>query len=119
MVRGAGLLLDALPPSIAGRYAVARNSYYAPAKVTRLDWVDFALVCIFLVGLYTNYTIMISQKVPLPSAPSGIAGLILLWRRRDLITQRALVGLLVILTLYWHRSSVRPTFPGCRGGPMA
>jgi hypothetical protein len=36
----------------------------------------------------------------LPSAPSGIAGLILLWRRRDLITQRALVGLLVILTLY-------------------
>jgi hypothetical protein len=104
MVRGSGLLLDALPRSIAGRYVVARVStrlsYDAPAKVTRLGWVDLALVCIFLVGIYTNYTIMISQKVPLPSAPSGIAGLILLWRRRDLITQRALVGLFVILTLY-------------------
>ncbi len=72
----------------------------ASAHAAGLGWVDLALVCIFLVGLYTNYTIMISQKVPLPSAPSGIAGLILLWRRRDLITQRALVGLLVILTLY-------------------
>ena len=38
--------------------------------------------------------------MPFPSAPSGVAGLILLWRRRDLITPRALVGLCVILTLY-------------------
>jgi hypothetical protein len=104
MVWRSGLLLDALPRGVAGRLAVARLSsrvgHDVPAKVTRLDWIDLALVCIFLVGLYTNYTIMISQKVPLPSAPSGVAGLILLWRRRDLITQRALIGLLVILTLY-------------------
>ena len=43
------------------------------------------LICLFLVGLYTNYTIQVSAKVPFPSAPSGVAGLILLWRRRNLI----------------------------------
>ena len=58
------------------------------------------MICLFLAGLYTNYTIMVSQKVPLPSAPAGVAGLILLWRRRDEITPRALVGLCAILTFF-------------------
>ena len=75
-------------------------SFMSGAPATRLDWVDLALIGLFLVGLYTNFTIMISAKVPLPSAPSGIAGLVLLWRRRDLITQRALVGLMAVLALY-------------------
>jgi hypothetical protein len=66
----------------------------------RLGWFDFALIALFLIGLYTNYTIMVSQKVPLPSAPSGLAGLMLLWRRRDLITPRALIGLMVVVALY-------------------
>lgn len=70
------------------------------ATVTALGWVDLLLICLFLAGLYTNYTIMVSQKVPLPSAPSGVAGLILLWRRRDEITPRALVGFCAIVTLY-------------------
>ena len=43
---------------------------------------------------------MVSAKVPLPSAPAGFAGLILLWRRRDDITSRALVGFCAIVTLY-------------------
>lgn len=51
--------------------------------VSRLDGLDMALICLFLIGMYTNYTIMVSAKVPFPSAPSGVAGLILLWRRRD------------------------------------
>jgi hypothetical protein len=93
MVRGSGLLLDALPRSIAGRYAVARisarGSYDAPTKVSRLDWVDLALVFIFMAGLYTNYTIMLS-----------FAGLILLVRRRNDITPRALIGFCAIFTLY-------------------
>jgi hypothetical protein len=70
------------------------------AAAARLGWVDLALICIFLAGLYTNYTIMLSEKVPLPSAPAGFAGLILLWRRRDDITSRALVGFCAIVTLY-------------------
>jgi hypothetical protein len=96
MVPGSGSLRDVY----ATNFAPPRPYYVARAAETRLDWVDLVLVGIFLIGLYTNFTIMISAKVPLPSAPSGIAGLILLWRRRDLITQRALVGLLAILALY-------------------
>ncbi len=58
------------------------------------------LVCVFLVGLYTNYTIMVTAKVPFPSLPSGVAGLILLWRRRDLITERALRWFLIVELLF-------------------
>ena len=66
----------------------------------RLDWFDVLLVCLFLIGIYTNYTIQISTKVPFPSAPSGIAGLFLLWRRRDRISPPALGGLMGVLALY-------------------
>jgi hypothetical protein len=58
------------------------------------------LICLFLIGMYTNYTIMVSAKVPFPSAPSGIAGLILLWRRRDLISPRAFAGFIIIVLLF-------------------
>jgi hypothetical protein len=71
-----------------------------PAPAARLDWLDLLLITIFLAGIYTNYTIMVSQKVPLPSAPAGIAGLIMLWRRLNDITPRALIGLVAIVTFY-------------------
>ena len=57
--------------------------------VSRLDRLDMALICLFLIGMYTNYTIMVSAKVPFPSVPSGVAGIILLWRWLYLITPRA------------------------------
>jgi hypothetical protein len=53
-----------------------------------------------MLGLYTNYTIYISAKVPFPSVPSGIAGIVLLWRRRDLIRPAHLAGLFGVLALY-------------------
>jgi hypothetical protein len=34
-----------------------------------LDWLDCAVICLFLLGLYTNYTVQISAKVPFPSLP--------------------------------------------------
>jgi hypothetical protein len=86
-----------LPPFSGGNYAAEPR---VRSVAVRLTWVDMALVAIFLVGLYTNYTIMLSQKVPFPSVPSGIAGLILLWRRRDLITNRALAAFIAVLLLY-------------------
>ncbi|SEO93656.1 hypothetical protein SAMN02990966_03336 [Rhodospirillales bacterium URHD0017] len=72
----------------------------ASAPAAGLGWVDLVLIFIFMVGLYTNYTIMLSSKVPLPSVPAGIAGLILLVRRRNDITPRALIGFCAIVTLY-------------------
>ncbi len=100
MVPSSGSLGDVYTRGFERAYLQPRPSLMPHATARRLDWVDLALIGLFLIGLYTNFTIMISVKVPLPSAPSGIAGLILLWRRRDLITQRALVGLMAVLTLY-------------------
>lgn len=65
-----------------------------------IAWVDMALICLFLLGLYSNYTIAISAKVPFPSAPAGIAGIILLWRRRDQISSAGFAGLICVLALY-------------------
>ena len=70
------------------------------SSVSRLDWLDMALICLFLIGMYTNYTIMVSAKVPFPSVPSGVAGFILLWRRRDLITPRAFAGFIIVVLLF-------------------
>lgn len=72
-------------------------SAYGSARITA---VDLILICIFLIGIYTNYTIQISAKVPFPSAPAGIAGLILLWRRRDRITTSAFMGFVAVELLY-------------------
>jgi len=67
---------------------------------SRIGWLDLALICLFLIGLYTNYTIQVSAKVPFPSAPSGVAGMILLWRRRDLITPVHFGCLVSLLLLF-------------------
>ena len=67
---------------------------------TGIGGLDVALICLFLLGLYTNYTIYISAKVPFPSLPAGIAGIILLWRRRNLIKSAHLAGLVSVLALY-------------------
>jgi hypothetical protein len=78
-----------------------RRAYPVAARAPAgLDWLDCALICLFLLGLYTNYTIQISAKVPFPSMPSGVAGLLLLWRRRDLIRPAHLAGLVGVLALY-------------------
>jgi hypothetical protein len=66
----------------------------------RLGRIDIFLICLFLAGIYTNFTIQISAKVPFPSMPAGIAGLCLLWRRRGDITQSAIVGFIAVEALY-------------------
>jgi hypothetical protein len=65
-----------------------------------IAWFDMALICLFLLGLYSNYTIPISAKVPFPSAPAGIAGVILLWRRREQISAAGFAGLVSVLALF-------------------
>lgn len=93
---GMTFLTTALP---ANARPAAPSAPAAARRIGSLTWVDFALVTLFLVGLYTNYTIMVTQKVPFPSVPSGVAGILLLWRRRDLITARALAAFLGVLAL--------------------
>jgi hypothetical protein len=66
----------------------------------RLDAFDCALVVLYLLGLYLGVSLQITSKMPLTCAPSGLAGLIMLWRRRDRIQPAHLAGLLVVLALY-------------------
>ena len=42
-----------------------------------LDWIDLALIAVFFAGIYTNYPIPVSKTVPFPSAPAGVAGVLL------------------------------------------
>jgi hypothetical protein len=64
----------------------------APPVTRRLDLLDSALVTIFLLGLYLGVALKITSTIPLTCAPSGFAGLILLWRRRDQINPRHLAA---------------------------
>lgn len=66
----------------------------------RLSSVDLVLLIVFFVGIYLGVSVSITDKIPFPAAPAGVAGLILLWRRRDQIPPRHLAGLFMIILLY-------------------
>jgi hypothetical protein len=76
--------------------ALAQSGYQA----RRLDGLDIALVTLFLLGLYLGVSLQVSEKVPITCVPSGVAGLIMLWRRRDQIQPRHLGGLLGVVCIY-------------------
>ncbi|SKA30420.1 hypothetical protein SAMN02745126_04963 [Enhydrobacter aerosaccus] len=66
----------------------------------RLDALDTALFVLYLVGLYLGVSLQITSTIPLTCAPSGVAGLLMLWRRRDQLQSRELAGLLLVVGLY-------------------
>ena len=70
--------------------------------------IDLVLICLFVAGLYTNYTIPISDKLPFPSAPAGLAGVIMLWRRRHSMGGRPFAGLVAVLLIYLISILVAP-----------
>jgi hypothetical protein len=72
----------------------------APATGRRLDALDVCLVVLYLLGLYLGVSLPITEKIPLTCAPSGVAGLILLWRRRNQIQPMHLAGLLAVVAIY-------------------
>ena len=41
---------------------------------SRFDWLDGALILLFTLGMYANYTIQISAKVPFPSLRPALPG---------------------------------------------
>lgn len=65
-----------------------------------LDGLDIALVVLFLIGLYSHYTIQITTTVPFPAAPAGIAGVAMLWRRRNEISAPAFIGFMCVLLVF-------------------
>lgn len=86
---------------LTSRVSVPDQRHAAAARSTPgLDALDFVLIVVFLIGIYTNYTIQLSKNVPIPSILAGAAGMVLLWRRRDQISRAALTGLFAVLALY-------------------
>ena len=81
--------MTAMPASLA-----------AAGAPRRLDFIDQVLVVIFLLGLYLGVSLPITSTIPLTCAPSGFAGMIMLWRRRDQIVPKHLAGLLLVVTVY-------------------
>jgi hypothetical protein len=73
---------------------------FASSGDRRLAPVDLVLVTVFLAGLYLGVSLPITSKIPMTCAPSGIAGVILLWRRRDQIQIDHLVGLAAVVFVY-------------------
>src|SRR5487761_1678075 len=71
----------------------------APAD-SRIGIVDMLLLILFMIGIYTHYTLQVSAKIPFPSAPSGVAGMFLLWRRRNDVVPAHLAALLFVVSLY-------------------
>ena len=66
----------------------------------RLDALDSFLFVIYLLGLYLGVALMITPTIPLTCAPSGFAGLALLWRRRNDMRPREIAGLLLVVALF-------------------
>lgn len=66
----------------------------------RLTGVDLALLVVFFLGIYLGVSISITDKIPFPAAPAGVAGIILLWRRRDQVPAQHLAALFMIVLLY-------------------
>ena len=85
---------------VHGRLLKAQPFDRGRTDLHHVGWFDLALICLFLIGIYTNYTIQISDKLPFPSAPSGVAGMILFWRRRHLITPAHVGCLAALVFLY-------------------
>src|SRR5215831_1288033 len=71
-----------------------------PASSRGLDPLDLALVALFLLGLYLGVALPITARTPITCVPSGVTGLILLWRRRDRIEPLHLAGLSAVLAVY-------------------
>lgn len=65
-----------------------------------LGSIDLGLVVLFLIGLYSHYTIQITATVPFPAAPAGIAGMIMLWRRRGDISAASFTGFLIVVLFF-------------------
>jgi len=77
-------------------------------RIERLDLLDVLLILVFLFGIYTGVNLMIAQGVPVPSVPSGVAGLLLLLRHGGRVREQDVLVLLGVLVLYMANTLVAP-----------
>jgi len=78
------------------------------APTARLDALDLLLVLLFLFGIYTGVALPIAKGVPFPSAPSGVAGLLLLFRHANRVREAHVMALVGVLVLYLANALVVP-----------
>jgi hypothetical protein len=77
-----------------------RRNHTSWRETEPLGGADLALVALFLLGIYLGVSIMITPTVPITCAPSGLAGVVLLWRRRNSIDPIHFAVFLGVLALY-------------------
>jgi hypothetical protein len=82
---------------------MTRNPYFE-----RLDFIDVALVVLFLLGIYTGVNLNLAKGLPIPSAPSGLAGILLLIRHAGRVREQDVLVLLGVLLLYLANTLVAP-----------
>jgi hypothetical protein len=93
--------LHAMPGSGSSRSISALRLQVPPLRRSAsFGGIDIALICLFMAGIYTNCTIQLSAKVPFPSVPAGVAGLLLLWRWRDRVSTASFACFIGVLLLY-------------------
>ena len=62
--------------------------------------LDTALLVMFLIGIYLGVSPKIAAGLPVPAAPAGFAGALLLVRHAHRIKERDVVALTVVVTVY-------------------
>jgi hypothetical protein len=73
-----------------------------------LSLTDWLLVTVYFIGIYLEIPIQITASIPFPSAPAGLAGMALLFRRRDSMSSVQLSALLGVIFLYTLSCFVAP-----------
>jgi len=79
-----------------------------PSRGSRVGAIDHALVLLALVGIYLEVAIRLSPTVPIPSFLAGIAGLTLIWRRRNDFSSRQFAALLSVVVVFLASILVAP-----------
>lgn len=74
----------------------------------RLEMTDMVLLLALTIGIYTHLSFQITPAIPFPSALAGMAGLVLLWRRRDRVSSSGLAAFFAVILVYLGASFLAP-----------